>query len=256
MECVDLVSLVEQYDFVALDSSFFEGDGELRRTAYISYSSIELEALSERLKRATYDWHWITKNLLPLPQVFTVPGVIKELKYLKRKLKKAHRHCSKYCSGSRSSFRAFSQRNSHSELQAKNLILPKPTTGLNFLWRYALEVEQTVKKARVYAPKETEFGAYFAPQKGIPVVDYELMGAAVDYLQKNQWARASVFTRDRHFIQILDDYLDQNPTLPAGEIAAYFFHKHQVKNGSLLLREGLVSEAAEKSSPLEKVVNL
>ena len=69
-----------------------------------------------------------------------------------------------------------------------------------------------------------------------------LIDAGVDYLCQHPGERVGVFTKDYHHMQILDDYLTKKISLPRGEIAVYLFSQGKVQNGSVWLKEGLVSE--------------
>ncbi len=257
MECVDLVTLVEKYDLALLDSSFLSGDGgnqSLSNKVYYARTSINLESIGEELSANYVHWSWIGKNILSMKGTATVSEVVEELKLLRIHLKRSYRYFSPQRPKTSFDGRKVPRKRGELDFDQSSMETPlsnsrsKSTVGLNALYKFLLQVDRNIKKLKEYYFINGVDRSAHTMRKNISLTNYALIDAGIDYLRQNHGTRVGIFTKDHHHIQILDDYLDQKISLPRGEIAVYLFSPGKVQNGSLWLKEGLVSECA----PAEK----
>lgn len=255
-----LQDLIAEHDFILLDTSFIEGLDAIHKALNYTDSPYELEMIQRQLQQNNAHWSWVTENLIPLPQVYTTPRVLGELKLLRQYLKKRHQRSLRVRNKANPYFHRREKRVKKVELwegledaeeRYRPNSQPKPTSGLTLLDRYRLLVGKIIKRVKVYSVGNLTFENAW---EDVSLTDYQLVSAGIEYLQTFPESRVGIFTRDFHLVQIVEEYLEPEGKLP-GSLTVYRFRNGVVKRGKIGIRETITgrylmhSENYENSSP-------
>ncbi len=259
---VDVSMLLKEYDFALLDSSFIHGTSG-RRNFNDPDSASELELIRTELENSLTHWSNLAQEVIPLPQVYTTPGVVEELKSFQMILKKRRKFCS-----TKTTFSSY--RKLHLEIKARKeywkhqieedpgeyppalgpTFHPKTTFSLTLLNRLIHIVNKVTKNLQVYCSPESL--SFEEPSSDISPADYELISAGISYLFGNPEHRVGIFTRDYHHAQICKEYLELCIPAP-GTITVLRFYRGPIKEGKLFLHNKTVGyfPLEEESEPPE-----
>jgi hypothetical protein len=251
IEIVNLIKLIRESDYVLLDASFFPSNRRYDKSLSVVGNTQELELFRPEIENSLEQWYWLNKNIISNPRVYTIPEVVEELKSFRDILQTAHRRCSKFKTSKAQSLNRKRRykiepwtrdfENEGEETSSRSNILYKPMVGLTLLDRYGIQVNNAIKKIKQYTPL-----GYELPKltEDISATDYHLVGAGIEHLITHPNKKTCIFTGDRHLVEILDKFLDQNPSLPPGEVGVYRFTPGLFyTNGIALLREAVISES-------------